>query len=162
MKNKRFEIGDEVRVIFSSYEGLAKNFFYQDSLQESCPESDRKIMLGAKYKILDVKRSNSGISYKLLANSNESDGFIGGFSLRKSGSAQTSPFELGDFIKFRPTCSEADKKYLLFLFDSTLGLSDPNKTYKVSRILNGYYIFIEDSKVGAVNYPFRWQEFKEL
>src|SRR5688500_7231284 len=121
----------------------------------------QKIMLGGRYKILDVKRASARTSYKLLASSNGDDEFFEGLDLRKAESIQTCPFERGELVKFHPSCGEAEVNYLLHLFDSYLELSNPRRFYRVSRILNEYYIFIEDFKGSQIHYPFRWEDFRE-
>ncbi len=146
-------IGDEIKVIPESYFALSKGFFlYPDTWKNSNRYTDKLIMLGGEYKILDI----IGQHAKLLDYNENYAGMCHLSNMIGVRDISSCPYVIGDAVSFSPKCSEKEKKYLSILDGYSF---NKNKRYEIKLILNNFYIFIDFDITNASAFPFKWNDF---
>lgn len=156
-----FEVGDWVKVIPSTYVNLAKRFLnYPNSWRDSDPENDSDVALGGIYKINSVAVDRNNKWYCLLKSDLNNMGKMLHDDLRCVSSVSKCPFNVGDNVRFKPSCSTLDEEYLIKAFEKSYNFSDKNKIYTITFVLNEYYIFLNYPRGHELATPFRWEDFE--
>ena len=150
--------GDAVRVIPSSYFSLCKRYFnYPDSWMPADSQNNEKVMLGGKYKVLDIHTEKSGTYFKLIEKNNDYQGEIHENFVKLDSNIIVCPFSVGDKVVFDLSPDRA-REYINILHQ--FDYDDKNKVHEVKYILNDYYVFIDYGLDDLNAFPFEWKDLK--
>lgn len=157
-----FQVNDVVRLIPSNYDCIHKSYNLHNYWYAYNAVTDEHVMLGGKYCILTIAKNDNGyIFYSLLPNAINYGGSVLGDDLLLDVDVKNCPFKVGDSVKFALTDDEA-KRQAFPLWNKAYSFDDKNAIYKVTAVLNDFYIFLNYEKDALNSAPFRWDNFENV
>jgi hypothetical protein len=157
-----FNIDSIVRVIPYSYVGLFKTYNYVDNWNKTNVQEDDCVMLGGTYQVLEIeKEENGNLFYSLLPKGVNKRGWVFEKYLLLNEDVKNCSFNVGDNVVF--DLSEEEVKHQSFpLWNKAYSFDDKSKVYKITEILNEFYIFLDYEKSDPNSAPFRWDNFRKV
>lgn len=157
-----FQINSLVRVIPYNYVGLFKTYNYIDNWNDANAQEDECIMLGGKYKILSVEREDNGsIFYSLLHKNINNKGWAFEKNLMLDKDVSNCPFNVGDNVVLSLSDEEIQQQRFP-IWNKAYAFEDKKMIYKITEVLNNFYIFLNYEKDDPNSAPFRWDNFKKV
>lgn len=158
-----YEVGDVIRVVPSAHEDIDKSFLnYPKNWRESAGSGDSNVMLGGEYEVLEIFQQGKNVWYQVLSDNTNNNGLVSEKIVKKSKECRLCPFKIGDFVIPKPSKATSEVFFKESAIGRTYGLSDYEKSHKVTGVLNSYFIFIDYDFSSEYSYPFSWEDFQLL
>lgn len=156
---KNINIGERVRfLVLSSYEIGKTQFLMEPYVQNQSEVDIDQIVLGGEYIVLDKKNNEWGIEeYKLANTKDDYDLWQPSAYIFRNSDVDNCPFKEGQNVRFKPRedILPEDLENFRSVFSP---LFDDQKTFKITKVLNSFYIHID---LGSSSFPFVWYHFEK-
>jgi len=154
--------GTYVRFVNFSYYEMSKSEYNNYDYLNKPTENDTNIMLGGEYFVEDIVVNKWHVKELVLSCNGQILPFTAPLSLFVSKlDLHNCTFQINDKVIFSPDLSEEDEDYLN-LFLPIKRMVKEKEILSVSKIINDYYILVENSDQNVIDFPFLWTDFVKL